>query len=675
MEQYGKSLYIYAAVNKVATKVAAVDLRLYKIKNKAGDAEEVLNHEILDLLVKINPFQTRTEFLKTAWINKKLTGEAFWLKTRNARGQVIELWNLRPDLMTVVSDPVTYVSHYELAKSNGKVEIFAPEDVIHFKDPDPLNPFRGMSPLVASKTRIETEKLASEFQRNFFNNNARPDALLVTEQQLDTEQRTQMTSAWDEKHKKDESSKIGILEGGMKYQQVSISQREMDYIESMKFTRDDILVALGVPKSVITTDDVNFANAQTGMMIFLSETVVPEMSQLVEVLNEFLIRPDFGDQFFITYDDPTPSDRESLRADSIAAHGKWATINEIRSEHDLPEIEGGDVIAEGADATEVDPAKSLTFKTDPRVKSTALKLLQGRPLLRTKFELLETASSEVAVAMKAIATAKGKKKSTPTNLDKSLVSVLPDRKSKTDYYNMVNKRVDKRAAIFEKEVVREAALQEQRVIKALTKLDSTNNKGVHNKLNHSDVNSVLNKTAEVKLWSAIALPFLSEYAELGADDAAALTSEAYDMTPQLAELMEARSVFFAQSVTDTTFSMLTSTLTQGINQGDGIGALTERVQEVYGDIPKSRAQLIARTEATYANNRGALSQFQQSDIVQGKEWINTDDDRTRQAHRDAPVGVGGEIVGVNALFTNGLLAPSEYNCRCVLAPSILSSVQ
>src|SRR5690606_28024606 len=105
-------------------------------------------------------------------------------------------------------------------------------------------------------------------------------------------------------------------------------------------------IAFGVPKSVITTDDVNLANAEVGLRNFLAETIVPELQQLVESLNEMLIGPDFGEEFFIDFIDPTPSDRTALRADHTAGFGKWLTTNEIREELNLPAIEGGDEIKE-----------------------------------------------------------------------------------------------------------------------------------------------------------------------------------------------------------------------------------------------------------------------------------------------------------------------------------------
>lgn len=682
LEQYGKSLYVYAAVNKIATKMAAIELKLFKIKSKTGDSEEILGSEILDLVTKINPFQTRSEFLKTAWINKKLTGEAFWVKIRNARGKVIELWNLRPDLVTVIADPTLYIKQYEFQKSNGQKEIFAPEDIIHFKDPNPMSTLRGMSPIAVSKYRIETEEQATRYQKDFFKNNARPDALLMTEQQLDGEQRAQMTSSWEERHRgKESGSKIGLLEGGMKYQQVSISQREMDYIESMKFTRDDILVAFGVPKSVITTDEVNYSNAETGIRLFLSETIQPEMTQLVEVLNEFLVSPDFGEEYYFDFKDPTPSDRAAMRADHTAGYGKWLTTNEIRTDYNLPAVEGGDVIAipvaqvnpQDPQSSINTPAKYLQREDDAR-RAKTLRVLQGRPILRQKFELIEMVTKEVSASMMNDLLKKEAAKKKPYSVTKShaakdaqspkLTSLLPDKSTKKTYYDITNKKLDARAKEFETMLLKEFAGQEDRVLAKLNEIESKS-KGIYTKMRHDEIMSVLDKKKENKLFITVSLPYLEDFAKQGGLDAAELLDDVFNMTETLKKAMAKRAAFFSNSVNTTTFDKLVETLTAGTNAGEGIGELTKRVKEVYSEIPTSRAAMIARTETTNANNEGHLEEYRQSDIVKGKEWIATMDDRTRDEH----AAIDGEIVDLEASFSNGLQYPQEINCRCVLAPA------
>jgi len=123
LETYEKSLYVYACVSKIAEKIGSIDIQLYQILNSKGDVKELVSHPALDLIYKVNPFQTKTEFLETTIINLKLAGNAFWYKVRNNSKQVVELWNLRPDKITIVKDPVEFIKRYELLKNDGTKEL------------------------------------------------------------------------------------------------------------------------------------------------------------------------------------------------------------------------------------------------------------------------------------------------------------------------------------------------------------------------------------------------------------------------------------------------------------------------------------------------------------------------------------------------------------------------
>ena len=645
MNQYEKSLYTFAAIQKIAQKVSAIDLKLFEIINSKGELKEHPSHEILDLLYRVNPFQTRSEFWKITTINKKLTGEAFWLKVRDNRGRVAELWNLRPDLITIVADPTNFIKRYELDKLDGTKSIFEPKDIIHFKDPNPLDIYRGLSPLKPAQSRIQTEDFATAYQRDFFANNARPDFYFTSEDDLTADQRDEILAAWDKRHKgKGKNSRPGILAGGLALQQVSLSQKEMDYIESLRFTRDDILVAFGVPKSIITTDDVNRANAQEGMRTFLAETIKPEMTALSEVINEMLVIPDFGERFYVDFEDPTPVDREMQLKEYEAGYDKWLTPNEIREELNREPIEGGDTLTRPL-GVQVINAPAMTPQDNPE------KIFRGRERLRQKLLMIESMADDV---LKSIQGEKPK--------DKAKESLLKDKTIRTQYENFVNKKIDKRAETFKKEVEAESERQMKRVLSSLEKsVGDVRTKAL------SDVIS-FDKKKENKIFAELALPFMVDAATESGQDALDLigTGEQFEYTLALEKKLKERAKFFASSVNDTTLEKLSRTLAEGIEAGEGISELSARVQAVYEEFPTYRSDMIARTESTAVNNEGFMEAYKQSPVVNSQEWVATKDDRTRDEH----LAMDGEIVEVGKNFSNGLPYPQEVNCRCVIAPVI-----
>ena len=155
----------------------------------------------------------------------------------------------------------------------------------------------------------------------------------------------------------------------------------MDYIESMRATRDDILTAFKVPKPIVAvTDDVNRANAETAQEIFLSETIKPELNKLINKLNEELIIPEYGEEYYLTYEDPVPVNREVKLQELQAGVDKWITRNEARQDLGLEPLQGGDSLYV--------PISSIPLnKTATQQESKSFRLLHGRRFLKAKLSL------------------------------------------------------------------------------------------------------------------------------------------------------------------------------------------------------------------------------------------------------------------------------------------------
>lgn len=682
---YTQSLYVYACVRKIAEKVGAQDIQLFKVVNSRGDTIELFDHPALDLLYRVNPFQTKSEFLEMTEINLKLSGDAFWWKIRNDQGQVGELWNLRPDLVTIIQDPDEYIKGYQFTKNDGTTENFNPEDIIHFKYPNPLDQFYGLSPVRPTQVRIDTEAFASQYQRDFFLNNARPDAILkfANNNDLTEDQKTEIKKGWNKRYKGvGKNSKVAILEGEVDYQQLSMTQKEMDYIDSMKFTRDDILVAFSVPKPIVAiTDDVNRANAETAMHIFLSETIKPELNRLEEKINEQLIIPEFGDDLFIKFPDPTPENVElKLKNYETGLKTGFLLINEVREKENLAPVDGG------WDLTR--PLNMLTVGTlTPAQKSKANYIFRGKGILKFKLELKEKLTKKIFNSLNK----KNKKKNVDIkdeNSEEEVVvktpkSLIGDDEVKLKYADMVNKLIDQRSFKLESEMNDRANEQRNNFNKLLgsVKLPEKSVKMPKAKRlkikGLEDLKSILDVAViaefeeffadENKLMAEFIFPFLETTVRDAGLEALLLVSQEgeFEMTERVQKRILKRSEKFGVGVNETTQEKLSKSLAEGIIEGEGISDLTNRVNAVYKEYPDYRSELIARTETTTANNEGFIEGYKQSGVATHKEWVAVLDDRTRPEH----VKLNGNIIKLDKAFANGLQYPQEPNCRCVIAPA------
>ena len=115
---------------------------------------------------------------------------------------------------------------------------------------------------------------------------------------------------------------------------------------------------------------------------------------------------------------------------------------------------------------------------------------------------------------------------------------------------------------------------------------------------------------------------------------------------------------------------------QGILQGESMDKIAKRIMNVQ-EMNKTQAIRSARTIVTGAENKGRQDSYKRAEadgIILQKEWIATNDGRTRHSH----AMLDGAIVDQDKKFDNGLMYPGDpngrpeevYNCRCTLVAKV-----
>lgn len=260
--------WVYSCVNAIADKVAETEWHLYRYKTN-GDTEELFTHDLLDLLYKVNPFTTKFDHFWLTQASLELTGEAPWLIERNNFDRVIGIYNLRPDRLQIIYDEGKMISGYEytVRGEKGKLETIELEvkDVIFLKYPNPDNPYRGLGALQAVARTVDIDNYSEEWNKRFYFNSARPDGLITVKvKKLSEEQMKKIKLGIKEYYRGiDNAHKMLVLSGDMDYKQFSLSQKDMDFLEQQKFSRNKILGIFRVPKALVAqTDDVNYCYSE-----------------------------------------------------------------------------------------------------------------------------------------------------------------------------------------------------------------------------------------------------------------------------------------------------------------------------------------------------------------------------------------------------------------------------
>ena len=137
--------------------------------------------------------------------------------------------------------------------------------------------------------------------------------------------------------------KVAVATNGLRFQEVGLSHKDMDFVNQMDNARETILAAFGVPKSQVgLVQDVNKATALSDEQNFGTQTVGPALSNIAGTLNTFLM-PRYGDNIKCEFLNILPRD-EALLLEKHKAYGTMAvmTVNDIRRDLGMPKVPWGD---------------------------------------------------------------------------------------------------------------------------------------------------------------------------------------------------------------------------------------------------------------------------------------------------------------------------------------------
>ena len=644
LRTFKESLYLFIGVSMVRETVSSIPLEMYRIINAQGDTEEILTDPFLDVLERPNYRQTQKEFWKLAVSYYLLAGETFWYLGRDIPGgDIKEMVNLRPDNVRIIMsyDNIT-ILYDEFIQTNGQIIRMAIEDVLHIKNIDPINPLRGVGVVRPATQRIITEKVASKHQANTFRNQGRPDIAIFTSADLSDEDADDARRKWSKIYGKDNGSQAGFFGDNVKSMQVlNTNPKEMDFINSQNFLRDDILSALHVPKAMVTSDDVNLANSRTARINYIKEACLPILDTFIDIINNKLLNT-AGEDKFLIYDNPVIEDRDMiLKEAQVMKDSGIITQNEARDLMGYPAVDGGDEFS-----TQTSPF-TLSFKMK-FIKSRAKRQLAKRSVLIKKFNAIDAMTKLIEVEK---------------SIKRERNSVFNTTELKEKYIKAFNHNIDNKSQNFKDTI------------------DVYNNDLVKRIESHIEKfglspNNIFDATTEIKEAKKLFVPLMQNmFKKIGQETLDSVAngfktkaSEQFFTPDQVMQALEHRSEFFILSMLDTDFNQLKILITQGLTDGKGVDEIGRDIRGYFDNMSVARAKTIARTETGRLVSQATNEAYKQSAFVTGKEWMTANDDKVRPEHQSN----SGVIVDTNGVFPSGEHFPGELtiNCRCALAPAV-----
>ncbi len=257
-------------------------------------------HPVLKVLAQPNAAQSGPAFLEALASYLLLHGNAYIELVEDHDGAPAELYLLRPERVTVVASSTGWPASYKYQVA-GTVVNFAVDpltgrsDLLHLKTFNPLDDHYGLGGVDAAAIAIETHNAASQWTLGLLQNAARPSGALVFEPgdgatNLTADQYTRLKGEMaDHFQGADNAGRPLLLEGGLKWQPLSMTPADMDFINSRHAAARDIALAFGVPPILLNIPgDATYSNYQEASKALWRATLLPLSTRILASLSGWL---------------------------------------------------------------------------------------------------------------------------------------------------------------------------------------------------------------------------------------------------------------------------------------------------------------------------------------------------------------------------------------------------
>jgi HK97 family phage portal protein len=294
---YMRNPVAYRSVRMVAEAAASVPWLLYD-----GPAE-LDDHPLLKLLAKPNPHQSGTDFLETLYGHLLVSGNAYVeaVATDAAAdgGAIRELYALRPDRMSVVPDANGWPAAFEY-HANGRTVRFQQDGdaptppILHVAQFHPLDDYYGFPPLEAAQVSLDVHNAASGWNKALLDNAARPSGALVYKGENGSNLSEEQFERLRDELVANFSGSVNagrplLLEGGLSWQSMSLSPKDMDFLQLKHGAAREIALAFGVPPMLLgIPGDNTYANYREANLAFWRQTALPLAARFAKAIGGWL---------------------------------------------------------------------------------------------------------------------------------------------------------------------------------------------------------------------------------------------------------------------------------------------------------------------------------------------------------------------------------------------------
>ena len=345
---------VYSCVRILAEAIAGLPLQLYKYTDTGGK-EKAIEHPLYLLLHdEPNPEMTSFIFRETLMTHLLLWGNAYAQIIRNGKNEVLSLYPLMPNRMTVDRDEHGRLYYsYQMQTDDGAdmkqgTVVLSPQDVLHIPGLG-FDGLVGYSPIAMAKNAIGLAIATEEYGSKFFANGATPGAVLEHPGLIKDPEKVR--ESWNAAFRgSGNANKVAVLEEGMKYTPISIAPEQAQFLETRKFQIDEIARIFRVPPHMIgDLEKSSFNNIEQQSLEFVKYTLDPWVCRWEQAMNRSLLNEKEKSGYFIKFnvDGLLRGDYQSrMNGYAVGRQNGWLSANDIRELENMdqiPDEDGGNL--------------------------------------------------------------------------------------------------------------------------------------------------------------------------------------------------------------------------------------------------------------------------------------------------------------------------------------------
>ncbi|WP_241473781.1 phage portal protein [Mycolicibacterium neoaurum] len=336
--------WAFAANDAIARPMAQVKLVLYKV-DKNGDKTELPDsHPVMKLIRKPNAALRGKQFRRLHVGYMNFTGESYNLMLKGNDPFVPKLGQLPDSIHVLPAHLVDFkLVNGDFSASTVQInnESYSIDEIIRDIDPDPRDPFRGQSRITKAAATIDTDEQMKDWNRRFFKNNARPGLIFSTKEEMSDEAYARWQQQFADGHAGTENAYKNLLVENGDAKPYMVSQQDLDFLASRKFSMAEICAMFNVSPAVIGwIEDANKSILEGALLANMRDNVIPRVEDFCELQNESWIQM-FDPNLELGFINPIGEDKNVKLAENDKAANKWKTIDEVREDYGLEPLPDG----------------------------------------------------------------------------------------------------------------------------------------------------------------------------------------------------------------------------------------------------------------------------------------------------------------------------------------------